>query len=193
MRFDPAAVELAAFFGRVPEVKDAVVGSTIGGLLVGQRGDPVGDLITNQDHLCPNLRHSLHFGLVLLKENNDAIYLLELNLKEGDLAVQGSFRSGSRQVIIEVPDGRFFQCIQIRYLQRHATSLSGGPRKVNGPQGYRSNSHFDNRKAKAAVSAALQRLAPSSNGPSQPAALPTPGVPISRNVSGSRAAFGVRR
>ncbi len=39
----------------------------------------------------------------------------------------------------------------------------------------------------------LQRLTPGSNGPSQPAASPTPSVPISRNVSGSRAAFGVRR
>ncbi len=121
-------MELAAFFGSVPEIKDAVVGRTIGGLLVGDGGNPVGELVANQGHLCPDPCHPLHGGLVLLKKNNDPVYLLEFNLKEGDLAVQRRFRPRMRQVIIEVSDGRFFQCIQIRYLQCHIATIASGGR-----------------------------------------------------------------
>ena len=53
--------------------------------------------------------------------------------------------------------------------------------------------HFAGRETKAAVRAALQRLAPGSNGPSQPAASPTPGRPGLAQRWGSRGAFGARR
>lgn len=122
----------APFLGRVANVKNPIVR----GAMSGQGRKPPRKLIADANHLAPNFFHPFHVGLVLLKQRDHPVDLLQFGLKLRDLAVQRLVLIRVSEVIIELFYRCIFERIQINEFQCHALKVRAEHCQVN--EGFRS-------------------------------------------------------
>ena len=97
----------------------------------GQSGKPACELVADTNHLAPDFFHPFHVGLVLLKQHDHPVDLLQFGLKLRDLAVQRLVLACVSEVVVKFFHGCLFERVEINEFRCHVAKVRAAQRPVN--------------------------------------------------------------